>query len=118
MARSLGVPVLSVNFGPTARKPRLLRPLMITGVPPIARPVLQAVSGKESGQIYYASKPLCASSSAMRLLQAAPDLQTAYSRLPLLRSPSKPRSLSRVTVKLVEDFYQDEAKTDGAADTS
>ena len=117
MARSLGVPIFSANFGPTRRKPRLLRPLVITGVPAIARPVLQALSGKESGQMYYASKPLSASSSAMRVLQAAPDLQTAYSRLPLLLSPSKPRSLSRVTVKLVEDdFYQADATTDGASD--
>ncbi|CAE7689519.1 unnamed protein product, partial [Symbiodinium pilosum] len=86
---SLDVSIFSVNYGAAKQKARRLTPLEIAGIEGVERPVLQAIVGKESGQVYYASKPLSASVSAVRLLEAAPDSQTAYSRLPLLLTPAR-----------------------------
>ena len=77
---------------------------------------LVALVGKESGIVYCGSKPLNCSVSAMHLLTAAADAQTAYSRL--LLSPSTRRELPpRLRVWLVEDIiYNGEKTTDGSSD--
>ncbi|CAE7561400.1 unnamed protein product, partial [Symbiodinium sp. CCMP2456] len=80
-----------------------------------AKPLV-ALVGKESGIVYCGSKPLNCSVSAMHLLTAAADAQTAYSRL--LLSPSTRRELPpRLRVWLVEDIiYNGEKTTDGSSD--
>ena len=118
LSRSLGVDVFSVKFGNKTRKPQWLVPLAIQGVAVVQRPCLQAVVGKESGKVYYASKPLSESLAAVCLLQASSSVQEAYSRLPLLLSPSEAQAFpSNLTVTLADDIYHGEdATTDGASD--
>ena len=91
LARSLNVPIFSANYRTAKQKARRLKPRghRKDGRRAAPPPVLQTHVGKESGQVSYASRPLSASVSTERLLEAARDLQTAYSRLPLLLAPSK-----------------------------
>ena len=66
--------------------------------------MLLAVSGKENGQVYHAAVSLDSSASAKAVLRAAAHLQAAYSRLPLLLSPSNHCPLpADVVVELTED---------------
>ena len=68
-------------------KPAVLYPLRFQGhdckVPP-----LQVVIGREDGQTYYSSEPLQSSPFAVWMLHASDNKQKAYSRLPLLLTPS------------------------------
>ena len=119
VSRETRAPVFTVNFGSGKAKPRILRPLTVQGARVEAEwPTLQALSGKESGTVYYSEKGLQESASAVRLLTAAASLQEAYSRLPLLFTPSQPKSLPpNLKVVLVEDiFHSGVATTDGASD--
>ena len=68
----------------------LQKPAQLIPVEFDERPVLHACMGKEDGHVYYASKTLHSSPSAVAVLGAAPDLQAVYSRMPLLLSPSTP----------------------------
>jgi hypothetical protein len=74
-------------FQERGNKPDQLLPVEFGSRPP-TRPVLNACVGKEDGHVYYASKKLHSSPSAVALLGAAPHMQAAYSRMPLL--PSMP----------------------------
>ena len=75
------VTIFSVDWGSAKAKPQRLCPLVVAM--PMTQPVteslkpLVALVGKESGIVYYGSKRLNCSVSAMRLLTAAPDAQTA-----------------------------------------
>ena len=118
LSRSLQVDVFCVDFGTRTRKPDWLVPLTVEGVATTERPCLRALSGKESGNVYFASKPLANSLAAMLVLQASASVQEAYSRLPLLLSPSRHQAFPRdLATTLVEDVYNGEdATTDGASD--
>ncbi|CAE7510964.1 unnamed protein product [Symbiodinium natans] len=123
LSREIG-DIASVDWKCGKRKPEQLVPLIIQGVrADTVRPTLQAVVGKEDGLTYYASQPLRQSVSAMRLLTAAQNVQEAYSRLPLLLSPSTPCVVPQCgfRVEIVEDDYPGEDRTqdpttDGASD--
>eukprot|EP00435_Cladocopium_sp_Y103_P072742 s26_g41.t1 len=72
-------------------KPQQLLPVDFDGRP-ATRPILYAGVGKEDGHVYYAAKTLHSSLSAVAVLGAAPHKQAAYSRMPLLLSPSAEHS--------------------------
>ena len=97
LARSRNLPIFSANYRTAKQKARRLKPHDHRRDGRRAAPVLQALVGKESRQVSYASRPLSASVSIARLLEAARDLQTAYSRLPL----SDPQQ--DLAVRLLED---------------
>ena len=86
LSRELNAPLFSVQYGSRKRKPQTLAPLSVAAVP-THRP-LHAVCGEEDGQVLYSAEHLDRSSSAQLVLNAADDLQDAYSRMPLLASPS------------------------------
>ena len=120
LARELNSPLFSSQYGSRKRKPRTLAPLSVTGAE-THRP-LHAVCGKENGQTLYSTERLEKSPSAQLLLNAAADLQDAYSRLPLLlASPSTSHKLAEhVRAEWAPDLKSpaDEATTDGHAECS
>ena len=119
LSRELNSPLFSVQYGSRKRKPQTLAPLSVTGVP-THRP-LHAVCGKEDGQILYSAERLDRSSSAQLVLNAAADLQDAYSRMPLLTSPSISYKLTeQVQVQWAPDLNSpaNEATMDGQAECS
>jgi len=119
LSRELNAPLFSVQYGSRKRKPQTLAPLSVAAVP-THRP-LHAVCGKEDGQVLYSAEHLDRSSSAQLVLNAADDLQDAYSRMPLLASPSTSYKLpEHVQVRWAPDLYgpANAATTDGQAECS
>ena len=89
LSRELGATIYCKNWEARRNKLAVLYPLRFEGhecrVPP-----LQAIIGREDGHThtYYSSEPLQSSPSAVWMLHASDSKQKAYSRLPLLLTPS------------------------------
>lgn len=80
---------------------------------------MQCVLGKEDGLTYYCTEPLEKSSSARNLLAACPTLNKAYSRMPLLRSPSAPFPWKGpAAVQAADIKFEGEAATAGQCEIS
>ena len=91
----LYVKKITVHFRPfqeRGNKPDQLLPMEFDGRPPI-RPLLHACVGKEDEHVYYASKTLHSSPSAVAVLGAALHMQAACSRMPLLLFPKQPNGI-------------------------
>ena len=119
LSRELQTEIFAINFGTRKAKPRRLEPLQID-VSGNGRPSLTALLGKEDGLTYYGSKPLFENPTAVRVLKAATSMQAAYSRMVLLRSPSRLVPLPPgVQATLSPDIlFQEVAVTDGQAEVS
>ena len=89
LSRELGATFYCKNWEARRNKLAVLYPLRFEGhecrVPP-----LQVIIGREDGHThtYYSSEPLQSSPSAVWMLHASDSKQKAYSRLPLLLTPS------------------------------
>lgn len=96
LARELGTPLVSVDWGSRKNKPTRLEPLEFETARSNAPPLF-CVNAKEDGLSYYSAEPVAQSVTARQLLRAAKTVPEAYARMPLLRSPSR-------SVQLPEDF--------------
>ena len=105
LSRELGTPIYSFNFGSRARKPRYLHPLQIEGQE-THFPDLVAIAGKESGMMYYSASHLSKSPTACPVLGGCDNVRKAYSRFPLLLSPSTFHCLpAEAKVRTAEDCH-------------
>ena len=90
ISRELNENVYVVNWGQSKDKPQNLHLWGCDeeGGSPGRPPILQAIAGKEDGHVYYSSKALSESASAMWVLEHCASLSEAYSRMMLLFSPT------------------------------
>ena len=66
LSRELGAPLYSVQLGTRKTKPQLLYPLVLAELQRAA-PRLQAVCGRENGQLYFSTDPLSFASGSQLL---------------------------------------------------
>ena len=92
VAMELGCPIYCFKFRNTIYKPAAFRRWGVLTEPADS---IQFLSGRESGNFYYAARSLDTSPSAAWLLQNAESLETAYCRMPLLFSTLQRRALKR-----------------------
>lgn len=86
-------------------------------------PRLHFLLGKEDGHVYYAANPLQSSPTAVWILNAADTMQEAYSRLPLLVTPTAsvpppPGFAATLTGDVGGNAKGDTPKTDGQSEIS
>ena len=107
LSRELGAPVFGLNLGARNRKPGRLEPLAFPTAPSTV-PSLTMILGKEDGEAYYAAnKPLFESPTAVKIL-VAKNQQEAYSRMVLLRAPSRCVAVPRgTTATASSDLYNE-----------
>lgn len=117
LSRELGCEVYAAQFGCLGRKPLRLRLWRGQGNRPWPA-TLYLLAGKEDGTTYYTSRDLAASPSAIALLGADQLVAKAYSRLPLLLSPSTTFCPVAELVRVEPDARSDtdDVSTDGQAE--
>ena len=122
--RELDATVLCVNWGARKSKPLFIRPLHFQGfpAPSTAQPLPSQffLIGKEDGHTYYSSSHISSSPSAQAIFTASATFQQAYSRLPLLLSPSRsvPLPTNFKATVTPDIFHNKTCATDGQSEVS
>ena len=119
LSRELGTAIHAVDFGAAGRKPAVLRPLLL-GPGGQQKTPLHLVGGKEDGETYYCSQQLDQSPTARVLLRVSGSKSEAYSRMPLLRTPSRHVAWPEgcIATRVPDKFVGKDATTGGQSEIS